>query len=129
MRVKDKVAILTGAAAALENEIMGFGGATAHLLVREGAKAVVITDVRDDVGERSAAEMRAKGAQVRYLHLDVTSGSNWQQVVDTVMSDYGRLDILFNNAGVSRPAKVEDISGGRLGSRAFSACKRRVSRH
>jgi NAD(P)-dependent dehydrogenase (short-subunit alcohol dehydrogenase family) len=110
MRVKDKVAILTGAAAALEEEVMGFGGATAHLLVREGARAVILTDVRDELGERSAAAMRANGAPVRYMHLDVTSEANWKSVVDETMSTYERLDILFNNAGVSRPGKVENIS-------------------
>lgn len=110
MRVKDKVAILTGAAAALPNEVMGFGGATAHLLVKEGARAVVLTDVRDEVGERSAAAMANSGTEVLYRHLDVTSESNWTSVVNEVMSAFGSLDILFNNAGVSYPLKVENIT-------------------
>ena len=46
---------------------------------------------------------------MQYKRLDVTSQDNWQSVVDAIMDDYGRLDILFNNAGVARPAKVEDI--------------------
>ena len=54
MRLKGKVALLTGAAAAIKGELMGFGGAVAHLFVREGAK-VVLTDIRDDLGERAAA--------------------------------------------------------------------------
>ena len=44
------------------------------------------------------------------LHLDVTSEQNWAHVVDAVMAAHGRLDSLFNNAGVSFPAKVEDIT-------------------
>ena len=44
------------------------------------------------------------------MHLDVTSEANWAQVVDAVMAAHGRLDILFNNAGVSFPGKVEDIT-------------------
>ncbi len=109
MRLKGKVALLTGAAAAIKGELMGFGGAAAHLFVREGAK-VVLTDIRDDLGERAAAVLRADGHDARYMHLDVTSEQNWAQVVDAVMAAHGRLDILFNNAGVSFPGKVEDIT-------------------
>ncbi len=54
MRLRGKVALLTGAAAAVKGELMGFGGAAAHLFVREGAK-VVLTDIRDELGERAAA--------------------------------------------------------------------------
>jgi NAD(P)-dependent dehydrogenase (short-subunit alcohol dehydrogenase family) len=52
MRLQNKVALLTGAAAAIKGELMGFGGAAAHLFVREGAK-VVLTDIRDDLGDDS----------------------------------------------------------------------------
>ena len=109
MRLQGKIALLTGAAAAIKGELMGFGGAAAHLFVREGAK-VVLTDIRDDLGERAAASLRAEGHDARYMHLDVTSEQNWAQVVDAVMAAHGRLDILFNNAGVSFPGKVEDIT-------------------
>src|SRR5262249_25693635 len=51
MRLEGKVALLTGAAAAIKGELMGFGGAAAHLFAREGAK-VVLTDIRDQLGER-----------------------------------------------------------------------------
>lgn len=108
MRLKDKVAILTGAAAAMPGELMGFGGAAAHLFVREGAK-VVLTDIRDDLGERSAAALREGGADARYMHLDVTSEEDWARVVEATMAAFGRLDILFNNAGTANPMKVEDM--------------------
>jgi NAD(P)-dependent dehydrogenase (short-subunit alcohol dehydrogenase family) len=52
MRLQNKIALLTGAAAAIKGELMGFGGAAAHLFVREGAK-VVLTDIRDDLGDDS----------------------------------------------------------------------------
>src|SRR5215468_6468266 len=108
MRLKGKVALLTGAAAAIKGELMGFGGAVAHLFVREGAK-VVLTDIRDDLGERAAAALRADGHDARYMHLDVTSEGDWANVVDAVMDAHGRLDILFNNAGVVFPRKVVAI--------------------
>jgi len=103
------VALLTGAAAAIEGELMGFGGAAAHLFVREGAK-VVLTDIRDELGERAAAALREGGAEARYRHLDVTSEADWRQAIDDVMAAYGRLDILFNNAGISVPTMVEKMT-------------------
>ena len=109
MRLQGKVAVLTGAAAAMKGELMGFGGAAANIFAREGAK-VVITDIRDELGERAAAALRADGHDARYMHLDVTSEQNWVQVVEAVMAAHGRLDILFNNAGVAFPGKVEDIT-------------------
>jgi NAD(P)-dependent dehydrogenase (short-subunit alcohol dehydrogenase family) len=110
MRLQNKIALLTGAAA-IKGELVGFGGAAAHLFVREGTK-VVLTDIRDDLGERAATALRAEGHDARYLHLDVTSEQNWAQVVDAVMAAHGRLDILFNNTGVSFPGKVEAITVG-----------------
>ena len=109
MRLKDKVALITGAAAALPGELMGFGGAAAHLFVREGAK-VVITDVRDELGEQAAAALREAGGDVRYLHLDVTSASQWTDAIEATLSNYGKLDVLVNNAGISISARVEDLS-------------------
>ena len=114
--------MLTGAAAAIRGELMGFGGAAAHLFVREGAK-VVLTDIRDDLGERAAAALRAAGHDARYLHLDVTSERNWDQVVDAVMAAHGRLDILFNNAGVGFSARVEDITVDIWDPRTRRACQ------
>ena len=107
MRLKNKVALLTGAAAAIKGELMGFGGATAHLFVREGAK-VVLTDILDEMGERAAVTLREQGAEAIYLHLDVTSKTDWQHAIDATLDTFGRLDILFNNAGISYPVKVED---------------------
>ncbi len=109
MRLQDKVALLTGAAAAIPGELMGFGGAAAHLFVREGAK-VVLTDIRDEIGERAAAQMREAGADARYLHLDVTSENDWVTAIETTMASLGRLDILFSNAGIAHPMKVEEMS-------------------
>ena len=69
MRLKDKVALITGAAAAVEGELMGFGGQAAHIFLREGAK-VVLSDIRDELGARAVQIMRDAGRQARYIHLD-----------------------------------------------------------
>ena len=109
MRLKGKVALLTGAAAALDSEIMGFGGAVAHRFVREGAK-IILTDIRDDLGKKAAAALRTQGHEVIYISLDVTREAAWKQVVTKVLNTFGRLDILFNNAGLALPAKIEDMT-------------------
>ena len=110
MRLRGKIALLTGAAAAIKGELMGFGGATAHLFVREGAKVGADRHPRRPRRARRGRPARAEGHDACYLHLDVASEQNWGQVVDAVMATHGRLDILFNNAGVGFAAKVEDIT-------------------
>ena len=59
MRLENKVAIITGAAAGVEGQLMGFGGAAARMFVREGAK-VVLTDIKVDMGEATAAQIRGE---------------------------------------------------------------------
>ena len=109
MRLKDKVALITGAAAAMPGKLMGFGGATAHRFLREGAK-VIISDVDDALGERAATEMRGAGFDVRYVHLDVTSDADWKSAVGATVSSHGRLDVLVNNAGVCVSKRIEALS-------------------
>jgi len=109
MRLQNKVALLTGAAAAVEGELMGFGGAAGHKFLREGAK-VVLTDIRDELGERAAAILREQGAEAIYQHLDVTSETDWKNAISHTLATYGRLDILFNNAGIARPNKIENLT-------------------
>ena len=122
MRLLGKIAPLTGAAAAIKGELMGFGGAAAQLFVREGAR-VVLTDIRDELGDRAAASLRAEGHNARYLHLDVASEQNCAQMVDAVMAAHGRLDIVFNNADVGFSARVEDITVDIRDPRVRRACQ------
>ena len=109
MRLKGKVALLTGAAAALDGELMGFGGAVAHRFLREGAQ-IILTDIRDELGEKSAVAFRAQGHKVVYISLNVTSEIAWKQAIDEALSVFGRIDILFNNAGVALPAEIEHMT-------------------
>lgn len=100
MRMTGKVALVTGAAG-------GMGAATARLLAREGAKAVVIADRLDKEGEAVAAEIAKAGGTARYLHLDVTDEAAWQKAVDDVVAVHGGLDVLVNNAGISGSAEQD----------------------
>ena len=109
MRLPGKVALITGAAAGIPGELMGFGGATAWLFVREGAK-VVLADIQDELGERSAAAIRASGGEALYTHLDVAEEVDWERAIRATVGAFGRLDILVNNAGGAARGKVEDTT-------------------
>lgn len=93
MRLENKVAIVTGAAS-------GMGAATAQLFGREGAK-VVVADLLESDGAAVAARIVDGGGVARFMRLDVTDEGNWRDVVQAVADEYGGVDILINNAGVS----------------------------
>ena len=88
-RVEGKVAVVTGAAS-------GLGEATARLMHAEGA-SVILTDIQDDRGQRVAADL---GDRARYLHCDVSSEPDVANAVDEAINHFGRLDCMFNNAGI-----------------------------
>jgi NAD(P)-dependent dehydrogenase (short-subunit alcohol dehydrogenase family) len=93
MRLKDKVAIITGGA-------HGMGEAEVRLFAREGAK-VVVADILADLAETVAADIRAQGGAAIGVKIDVTSEPDWLALIERTVSTYGRLDILVNNAGIS----------------------------
>ncbi|EXC46007.1 Sex determination protein tasselseed-2 [Morus notabilis] len=88
-RLEGKVAIVTGGA-------RGIGEATARLFAKHGAK-VVIADVEDKHGELLADTL---GASVSFVHCDVSSEEDIENLIESTVSRYGQIDILFNNAGV-----------------------------
>lgn len=88
-RVHGKVVVVTGAAS-------GLGEATARLMHAEGA-TVLLADIQDVAGQRVAA---ALGDRSRYLHCDVTAETDIADTVDTAVREFGRLDCMFNNAGI-----------------------------
>ena len=81
MRLQGKIALLTGAAAAIKGELMGFGGAAAHLFVREGAK-VVAADFSGSEKD-TAAEV---GHGVLPVHCDVTSEADVEALMQAAIS-------------------------------------------
>jgi cyclopentanol dehydrogenase len=108
-RLNGKVALITGAASGVQGELMGFGGTTARLFTREGAK-VVLTDINDEGGRKTTEEIRAAGGEAMYVHLDVTDEQEWAVAIQTATTAYGKLDILVNNAGTGARFTVEDTT-------------------
>ncbi len=76
MRLDGKVALISGAAHGVQGELMGFGGASAWLFVREGAK-VVLGDINEEDGARTAAQIRESGGEALFVRLDVTREEDW----------------------------------------------------
>jgi NAD(P)-dependent dehydrogenase (short-subunit alcohol dehydrogenase family) len=89
MRLEGKVALITGGGS-------GMGKVASELFANEGA-SVVLTDVNDQAGEATA---RAIGDRARYVHADVSDESEAEAMVATAVDAFGRLDILYNNAGI-----------------------------
>ncbi|MFP6655170.1 MAG: glucose 1-dehydrogenase, partial [Myxococcota bacterium] len=97
--LEGKVALISGAA-------RGMGAEEARLFAAEGAK-VLLGDVLDEEGERVAAEI---GDAALYRHLDVTNEADWQAAVATAEAEFGKLDVLVNNAGILRFGLLEQTS-------------------
>ena len=109
MRLEGKVALISGAATGVEGQTMGFGGASARLFVREGAK-VVLADIDEDQGERTTSQIRESGGDVMFVRLDVTREQEWVRAVQATVSHLGRLDILVNSAGNTVRTTVEETT-------------------
>jgi NAD(P)-dependent dehydrogenase (short-subunit alcohol dehydrogenase family) len=102
MRLKGKAAIITGGTT-------GIGKATAILFAREGAQ-VVIADWRDDRYEPVLAEIAAAGAKALFVQTDVTRREENERLVNVCVERFGRLDILYCNAGRFLPKVVTETT-------------------
>ena len=107
-RFDGKVALLSGSASALKGARMGFGGCTAWKMLEEGGK-VVITDIQDEKGNASAAQMRSEGYDAIYAHLDVLDEANWSDVAAQTLDAFGRIDILVNLAGMQDRGALYEV--------------------
>jgi len=101
MQLSGKVAVITGGAS-------GIGRATALLFAREGA-AIALADVNEDAGKRVADEVVKAGGRAFFESIDVTRAADCQRLVERTIREFGRIDILFNNAGIIRRATVLDL--------------------
>lgn len=101
MKLKDKVCIITGGA-------MGIGRATAEKSAEEGAK-VIICDMNEDAGKATASAINAD-----FYKVNVTDRKAAQDFVDAVVAKYGRVDVLVNNAGIVRDARLVVVKDGQL---------------
>ena len=101
-RIEGKVALITGAAS-------GIGEATAELFAAEGAQ-VVLSDVQDELGHAVLERIRGAGGTAEYVHCDVSAAEDVGGMVRTAVDTYGRLDILYNNAGLARGGGITEIA-------------------
>ncbi|MFI7049149.1 SDR family oxidoreductase [Streptosporangium sandarakinum] len=94
-RFEGKTALVTGAAS-------GIGRATALAFAAEGA-SVVVADVSADLNEQTAQMIREQGGRALAVTCDVSSDQDVRAALDALISEFGRLDVAFNNAGVEQP--------------------------
>lgn len=101
-RFDGRVGIITGGAS-------GIGRATATRFAAEGGTAV-IADLQDEKAAEVVAEIEAAGGRAKAVHLDVTSEQGWNDAVAAVVAEFGRLDVLVNNAGIGDNEPIEQTS-------------------
>lgn len=93
MRVQDKVALVTGAGS-------GLGKAAALLLAQEGAKVAVLSRTEDEI-QKTADEIQRNGGEAMLITADISEPDQMQQAVAQIIDKWGRLDIVFANAGIN----------------------------
>lgn len=102
MRLKDKVAIITGSGS-------GIGRAAALIFAREGAK-VVVADINESSAKKTVEEIEAKGGEAISFQVDITVESQVKQMTQAAKEKFGKLDILFNNAGMQNIGTVLEVA-------------------
>lgn len=102
MKLRDKVAIVTGAAS-------GIGRGCAVAFAQQGAK-VVVADIDSQHGEETVSQINALAGQAIFAEVDVAEESAIKQLVDGTIARWGKIDILFNNAGVVLVKPLEEMT-------------------
>ena len=100
MRLEHKVAIITGAGS-------GIGRAAALLFAAEGAK-VVVADISNEAGGESVRQVRAQGGDAVWVQTDVCDAGQVERLVEETVARFGKLDVLYNNAGINLHATVTE---------------------
>ncbi|EQB36647.1 MULTISPECIES: SDR family NAD(P)-dependent oxidoreductase [Virgibacillus] len=101
-RLDKKVAVITGAGS-------GMGREEALLFAKEGAK-VIASDIQEDAVKEVVKEIKSNGGEALALTHDVTSENDWKHVIKSTMDAFGKLDVLVNNAGISQPEPMEELT-------------------
>lgn len=101
-KLAGRVAIVTGTS-------RGIGRAIARVFAREGA-TVVGVDVLEEAGRATAREVAAEGGAMRFVRGDVSDESDVRAVVDGVLAEHGRIDVMVNNAAVQKEARLVDVA-------------------
>lgn len=102
MSLEGRVAVISGAAS-------GIGLAVAKRLAEAGA-AVVLLDVDEDRGRRAVEDLHSTGVRARFYRCDVTEEADCQKAAEDTHQEFGRIDILFNNAGLIRRKNIVQLS-------------------
>lgn len=101
MRLKDKTVLITGAGS-------GIGKSTALLFAKEAAQ-VIVNDIHIENGTGTVQKIREDGGESYFIQADVTDPESVQTMVDKALDKYGRIDVLFNNAGISGVGALHEI--------------------
>lgn len=109
MRFNDKVVVVTGGA-------NGIGRSVAEQFAKEGAR-VAIWDLADEVGEKLASEINRRNEVALYRHVDVTQTEDVDAAVEELIGEWGKIDILINNAGILRDSQLVKVKDGEIQKR------------
>lgn len=101
MRLLDKIAVITGGGS-------GIGKATAHLFAKEGA-FVIITDINRENGQGTVSEIEEHGGKAAFFEVDVANPGSVESAIHQIIETYQKIDILFNNAGISNVGRVDEV--------------------
>ena len=102
MKLQDKVAVITGG-------VSGIGAATAKLFASEGAKLVLV-DMNEEKGASIEAELKSQGSEAIFIKADVTNEEQVKNIYTTSIDTFGKVDILFNNAGIGAVKPTEELT-------------------
>lgn len=101
MRLLNKIAVITGGGS-------GIGKESARLFTKEGA-FVIITDIHAENGQGTVSEIEETGGKAAFYEVDVTNPEAVQSAIQQIIETYKKIDILFNNAGISNVGRVDEV--------------------